>query len=251
MAGIDPIYVLVFITVIVGVVSLVFFLSPSVPRPQPTVAVAKASSKKKKPSSGSKSKSSGSKKKHTVTVEDSATELPASELSETEQPKAVVKFEDSLPEISPVNETPEESTAIYTEPAAEITEPKKVKKAKETPEQKEARLLRAKLAKEKSKETADLSESLFSSTASSSLAADIYYNPQISIPTTSSTPQHFDGWAVVDDKRKGKGKKGDSDASPDAEITTPTPAVPIPAPAASVAEPETTRMSIYCNFMHV
>ena len=241
MAGIDPIYVLVFITVIVGVVSLVFFLSPSVPRPQPTVSVVKAS-KKKKPSSGSKSKSSASKKKHTVSIVDNSAELSASELSETEQPKPVVKFEESLPETSPVIVAPQETTAVYTEAAPEISEPKKLKKAKETPEQKEARLLRAKLAKEKSKETADISEPLFSSASSSSLAADIYYIPQISVPTTSSTPQHFDGWAVVDDKRKGKGKKGESDTSPDAETATPTPA-PTPAPAASVPEPEITRMS--------
>lgn len=236
MAGIDPIYVLVFITVIVGVVSLVVFLSPTVPSPQPTVTAVK-SSKKKKPSSGSKSKPSASKKKHAVApAGESATELNASEeLSETEQqPKAAVKFEDSLP-AAPVNITSEEPSTVFAEIATEETEPKKGKKAKETPEQKEARLQRAKLAKEKSKETVDVSQTLLSSSPSSSLAADIYYNPQISVPTTS-TPQHFDGWAIVDDKRKGKSKKGESDATPDAEVSTPT---PTPAPAASVPEPET------------
>lgn len=243
MAGIDPIYVLVFITVIVGVVSLVVFLSPTVPSPQPTVTAVKPS-KKKKPSSGSKSKPSASKKKHVVPAEvDNATELSPSELSETEQPKAVVKFEDPLP-VAPVTVSSEEPATVFADTATEITEPKKGKKAKETPEQKEARLQRAKLAKEKSKETTDASSSLLSSAPSSSLAADFNYNAQISVPTTTSTPQHFDGWAIVDEKRKGKSKKSESDTSPDAEASTP---VPAPAPAASVPEPETAGTSLFCG----
>lgn len=53
-------------------------------------------------------------------------------------------------------------------------------------------------------------------------------------PTTQVTDAaHFDGWAVVEDKRKNKPKKADTEESP-----SPVPVVPVSVPVAVVPEPE-------------
>lgn len=222
MTAIDPIILLVCATVILGALSLLFFMSPGA-APTKAGAAAVKTPKKKKPSSASKTKSSASKKKASV----SSSEEP--DLSEPE-PKQTVKFEEPVKEQPIVIESPVE------EPIVEISAPekeKKGKKAKETPEQKEARLQRAKLAKkEKSKESTTVSEIASPSIPPSLLNETAYINNLIS---TTSAPQHFDGWAVVEERRKGKPKKGDeADGSPDAEQSPlPVPNQPSPTPVAA------------------
>ena len=100
---------------------------------------------------------------------------------------------------------------------------KKGKKAKETPEQRAARLERQKVAKAKK-----LADEELNKNAALEIAAN---ESRLAAPAQPEAFQaHNDGWNVVEDKRKAKKKA-------EAAAVAAAPA-PIPAPAAAAAAPE-------------
>ena len=100
-------------------------------------------------------------------------------------------------------EAAEEAARLIAIALAAEEEAKKSKKAKETPEQRAARLDRQRLAKVKKVEEEELSK-----TAAIQLAAvESKLVSRVSITGNIAQPVQVDGWAVVEDKRKVRGVK--------------------------------------------
>jgi len=191
--------------------------------------VASSKPKKKKSSTVSKQKSTNSKSKSSHKRMEIVENSDVISDTEVEPAKQAVKFDVSVP-------APEEPVSILQEDVSPVVveedQTKKSKKAKETPEQKASRLERQKVAKATSKKSEDTNAASWNDELS---PADLALLQQMQAAATSSTP-HFDGWAVVEDKRKGKGKKteGDDLASPEV-----LPSISVPAVVAKQPEAET------------
>lgn len=196
MVEVDPIILLAG-TVIVGVVTVVSCMRQkkvkeviAAPAEKPVSApsvpvVASKPKKKSKPKSKSKSSASASEQ---TNVEATQVEVPevVTAASEPEAP-APVEDEDKIEDMFVVNEAAKRS-----------------KKSKETQEQKASRLERQKVVTKAAKNEDDDDVFAQINAASYSSARDFNSNSQ------ASNPPAFDGWAVVEDKRKLKLKKNES-----------------------------------------
>lgn len=191
MVEVDPIILLAG-TVLVGVVAVVSCMrpkktkeviaAPEKPVTAPSVPVV-ASKPKKKSKSKSKSKAAAAVPEQAETKQVEVVVI-AAETSEPEE-QAPVEEEEKIEDMFVVNEAAKRS-----------------KKTKETQEQKASRLERQKVAMKVAKNDDD--DEIFAQiNAASYSARDFSSSSQASAPA-------FDGWAVVEDKRKLKLKKNES-----------------------------------------
>lgn len=230
MVEVDPLILVAAGSAVFGLATIAICMGKSSPSNVTKTTTSSTSKPTKK-----KSKSVSKNVKSSKPIEQStATNVSKNEISDEDvvetsktvisnKPAVVVK-EDIITEIisfEKVEETLVEESEIVTE------EMKKNKKAKETPEQKASRLERQKNAKVVKK--VEIEEQIL-------FSASI---PDIETTTsesyTSASPQQFDGWAVVEEKRKLKTKKPESEGnspSPTPEpVTRPVEEVSVPVPA--------------------
>lgn len=223
MVELDPIVIFTITTAVVGIATVAICVM-SAPAPKTKEKVT-APTKQKKKSKGSKNKSSGTKSGYSSHGQSSADERKVAPVNNNvEKPKAV----DPVPEVTKKTEfeddehdADDEDMALLAK-SSEVT--KKAKKAKETAEQKAARLQRQKAAK-----ATKQIESVETATAAETNAPRPNAANEVEpmIETASSLPT-YDGWAVVEDKRKVRGKKDAGDVDEGGET--------VEAPSSSTAE---------------
>lgn len=196
-----------------------------------------ASKAAKKKKAGGKATKPSNKRAKTVGAVDSSA-LSATE-SEVEEVKPAVSFQISTP-VPEVSSPAVEKNASEESTASEEKE-KKSKKAKETPAQKESRLKRQKEHK--------ALQAVNAPTVSESIV------PEAVVPvfqSFASAPAPFDGWAVVEEKRKGKGKKpedGDATSSDAATLLISSSSSPVPPSASAAAEEESGEYK-HCQYLY-
>lgn len=224
MVELDPVVIFTLTTAVVGIATVAICVM-SAPAPKTKEKVT-APPKQKKKSKGSKNKSSGTKSGNSSHGQSSTDERkPVPVNNNVTKPKIV----DPTPEITKSSgfeddeqDADDEDMALLAK-SSEIT--KKAKKVKETAEQKAARLQRQKAAKSiKHIEAAETATATGKNAARPSTTNEIV---EPMIETTSSLPS-YDGWAVVEDKRKVKSKKDAGDTDEGGE--------PVEAPSSSATE---------------
>lgn len=204
MVEVDPVILIAAGTAIVGFATVIACTRKSnsdtnIPSETEKIVNISKSKKKSKPS---KAKSSNSNE---VRNDEASTETSISKTN-TENGKIIIE---------PINVPSNivETDNIISEEINNTSEDmnKKSKKAKETPEQKASRLERQKSLKAVTKTTEKektVPSSSISSIPSSGTGA---ISSSTENTSANSTTPVFDGWAVVEDKRKFKGKKTDID----------------------------------------
>eukprot|EP00401_Gymnodinium_catenatum_P073337 CAMPEP_0117594130 /NCGR_PEP_ID=MMETSP0784-20121206/73026_1 /TAXON_ID=39447 /ORGANISM="" /LENGTH=585 /DNA_ID=CAMNT_0005396147 /DNA_START=60 /DNA_END=1814 /DNA_ORIENTATION=- len=224
MVELDPVVIFTLTTAVVGIATVAICVM-SAPAPKTKEKVT-APPKQKKKSKGSKNKSSGTKSGYSSHGQSSTDERkPVPVNNNVTKPKIV----DPTPEITKSSgfeddeqDADDEDMALLAK-SSEIT--KKAKKAKETAEQKAARLQRQKATKSiKHIEAAETATATGKNAARPNTTNEIV---EPMIETTSSLPA-YDGWAVVEDKRKVKSKKDAGDTDEGGE--------PVEAPSSSATE---------------
>ena len=120
------------------------------------------------------------------------------------------KFIQSISAISLTNELSTNEIVNFhsTKKEGDVDNGLKKKKAKETPEQKLARLERQKLAKSTSSDTSSLPITKLSLPSLSVSPIPISTTTSVSYEHYNSSAQQVDGWAKVEDKRKTKATSG-------------------------------------------
>jgi len=262
MADIDPVILVAAVTcAALGIATVVLCRKTTEPNtelsePAPKPKKKSKSSSKSKSSKSSSGNSSGKEIKSSTEALQKVEEKPKSKPKKlpASVPEPAIKFKDAPEEQAEVN-----SDMIFASSEAL----KKSKKAKETQEQRTARLEKqkaAKAAKKMEEEAAAAKASNVIQQNSTVVAGPVDSNGGASAST--SNPPPFDGWAVVEDKRKLKVKKsessGDEDipallaSSADDGVEAPTPATaPVmvveeapAAPAAPVIETITSSLTV-------
>lgn len=220
MVEVDPIILLAG-TVIVGVVTVM-----SCMRPKKTKEIAAATEKSVSAPSAAAAASKPKKKSKPKSKSKSTASVP--EQSSAESKEAEITVSAPEPEVpAPVEDEDKIEDMFVVNEAA-----KRSKKAKETQEQKAARLERQKTATQVAKNEDD--DEIFAQ-----INAATYSSRDFSSHQSSSNPPTFDGWAVVEDKRKLKLKKNESanelEDIPPLMASTPLVA-PVPTGALSMVE---------------
>jgi len=233
MVEVDPVVLIAAGTAVFGLATVVLCLRPSSKsndsNDQSNASKSKVNDQVEKGSSNSKGKK---KSKATKSKSSSKSNTIQQVKSVTFTSEQVIRGQDENEDV--VENGVEESTAAADDEAMTlvITEEqeallKKAKKAKETPEQKAARLDRQKLLKNASSSTSSIAKRDEDLIISSYSAVSTMEDGQ-----QTQSPPVFDGWAVVEDKRKVKTKES---AAPSEESSTITSHAVVATPAATTA----------------